>query len=258
MNRKRVVVVRTGTANIGSVMFGLERAGANPAIAFNPQEIVDAEYVMVPGVGSFGSALEQIKGTVWESNIKLRVERDKPTMFICVGLQIMGHESEESPGAVGLDVFPGKVTRFDQSLVVPQQAWNFVVSRPGARFVDSGHAYFSNSYKLDGFPEGWTGAEARYGSTFVASVERGSVLATQFHPELSGKFGLDILRRWLGVLPPLSDEGKVTQFPEDSRKIPRIVPCLDIKGGQVVKGIKFQNVVSAGDPSESRHPLRSV
>ncbi|PRP85367.1 imidazole glycerol phosphate synthase subunit HisF [Planoprotostelium fungivorum] len=240
MTRKQVIVVRTGTANIGSVMVGLQRAGAIP--------IVSAPYVMIPGVGSFGSALEKIKSSEWENYIKCRIDKGLPTMLICVGLQMLARESEESPFAQGLHIIDQMVTKFPESLVVPQQAWNYVISDEGSKYVGEGYAYFSNSYKMDSAPEGWTASYSHYGSSFIAAIERGNVLATQFHPELSGEYGISILRRWLGVSEPLSVE-KVGQFPT-TKKIPRIIPCLDIKGGQVVKGIKFQNISGAGDPAE--------
>jgi len=248
MKKKNVVVVRTGTANIGSVMMGLQKAGATPVIATEPHDIESAEYVMVPGVGSFGSALEKIKGSQWENYLKIRIERGLPTMLICVGLQILGTESEESPGVEGLGVLPHKVTRFDESLVVPQQAWNYVTSQKGSKFVGRGFAYYSNSFKLNEAPSGWCTSFSNYGSHFIAAVEKGNVLATQFHPELSGDYGISIMKRWLGVEAPLEEREEETLRAE--KKIPRIIPCLDIKGGQVVKGIKFQNITGAGDPAE--------
>jgi len=246
---KRVVIVRTGTANIGSVVVGLKRSGADPVFAYNPQEILDAEYVMVPGVGSFGSALENIKGNDWEKYIKKRIVDGLPTMLICVGLQILSSESEESEGVKGLGIFDNKITRFSRELIVPQQAWNYVTSQKGSRIIGRGYAYYSNSYKMDRCDNNnYISSYSYYGSRYIAAVENGNVIATQFHPELSGNYGLSIFRRWLGLESLLEEIETEELIIHD--KIPRIIPCMDIKAGQVVKGIKFQNMVSAGDPAE--------
>ena len=99
----------------------------------------------------------------------------------------------------GLGLLPARATRFSRGVRVPQLGWNLVRPRPGCRLLQEGHAYFANSYKLDAVPDGWQGALAEHGGAFVAAVERGAVLACQFHPELSGAWGLALLRRWLDL-----------------------------------------------------------
>jgi imidazole glycerol phosphate synthase glutamine amidotransferase subunit len=120
-------------------------------------------------------------------------------LAICLGLQILAEESEENPGVRGLGVLPATVTRFADGLRVPQLGWNRVAAGDGARLLEDGAAYFANSFKLDNVPPGWTGATADHGGEFVAALERGPVLACQFHPELSGHWGQTLIERWLAA-----------------------------------------------------------
>jgi imidazole glycerol phosphate synthase glutamine amidotransferase subunit len=112
-------------------------------------------------------------------------------------MQLLCRESEESPGARGLDIVDSAVTRFGDEVRVPQLGWNQVEPAPGSRFVEPGWAYFANSYRIDRVPDGWVGATTDYGGGFVSALERGDVLACQFHPELSGPWGARLISRWL-------------------------------------------------------------
>jgi len=129
--------------------------------------------------------------------LRERIEAGRPTLVVCVGMQLLCHESEESPGANGLDVLDSTVARFGDEVRVPQLGWNVVEPEPGARFVEPGWAYFANSYRIDRVPDGWIGAITDYGGGFVSALERDDVLACQFHPELSGSWGAKLLGRWL-------------------------------------------------------------
>lgn len=193
-----VVVVRTGTANIASIVVGLERAGAAPTVTEDAAAIASAERVVLPGVGTFGAAMDRLDADGLREPLRERFAEDRPTLAICVGLQLLCEGSEESPQAHGLGVVPGRAERFDAGLRVPQLGWNQVTPAPDGRFVpEGGYAYFANSYRLTTPPDGWRVATADYGGTFVAAMERGRILACQFHPELSGPWGLGALRRWM-------------------------------------------------------------
>jgi len=126
-----------------------------------------------------------------------RVRQGAPTLAICLGLQLLCEDSEESPGEAGLGVVGGTVSRFPDGLKVPQLGWNRIEPDPACRLLRPAHVYFANSYRLPAAPSGWDAARADYGGPFVAALERGAVLACQFHPELSGPEGLALLRRWL-------------------------------------------------------------
>jgi len=192
-----VTIVPTGAANTASVMVAFERLGVTTRPADTPDDVEGAERLVLPGVGAFAAAMNRIdNGTLREPLVR-RVTDGRPTLAICLGLQLLAEASEESPGAAGLGVVPDTVTRFSAHLTVPQLGWNRVDPDSDSRFVEPGWAYFANSYKLDSVPDGWVGAWTGYGSPFVSTIERDAVLACQFHPELSGPWGSGILERWL-------------------------------------------------------------
>jgi imidazoleglycerol phosphate synthase cyclase subunit len=112
------------------------------------------------------------------------------------------------------------------------------------RWVDNGHAAFANSYCIEQPPTHWRSATTTHGKSFVAALEFKRTLACQFHPELSGSYGLDLLRRWLDDT-PIGDDSKE----QDSGLTRRIIPCLDVRNGRVVKGVQFQALRDSGDPA---------
>lgn len=194
-----VVVVRTGTANLASVCVGLERIGARPRIVDKRADMENADRLVLPGVGTLAAAMETIEREGMAEPLRERIRQGLPTMAICLGMQLMCDASEESKGKRGLEAVPGKIERLPDGQRVPQMGWNLVKPSPQAKLLKEGFAYFANSYCLKKIPKGWSGAIADYGGPFVAALERGSVLACQFHPELSSNYGNDLMRRWLVV-----------------------------------------------------------
>lgn len=192
-----LVVVPTGTANMASVRAAFNRLGTDVIEAKEPADVSSAPGVVLPGVGAFGAAMSQVDALGMRQALRDRVERGSPTLAVCVGMQLLCGSSEESPGVEGLGVIGRTVSRFRGNEKVPQLGWNRVEPASGSRFVEPGWAYFANSYRLDAVPEGWVGAGTDYSGRFVSAMERGSVLATQFHPELSGEWGARLLTRWL-------------------------------------------------------------
>jgi glutamine amidotransferase len=192
-----VVIVRTGTANLASVVAALRRLGADPQLTAEPGEVENAAAVVLPGVGSFGAAMQSLQADGMAAALRARIEAGRPTLCVCLGLQLLCAESEESPGVRGLGVIATRVRRFERTLRVPQFGWNHVQAQAGGTMVRSGYAYFANSYCLREPPDGWQAATAEYGGPFVAALEHGAVLACQFHPELSGAWGAELLGRWL-------------------------------------------------------------
>lgn len=195
--KTQLVVVPTGTANTASVNAAFRRLGVEPELAGSSDEILDADLLVLPGVGAFGAAIDRIDESGLREMLVNRFEEGRPTLAICLGMQLLGEKSDESPTATGLGVIPERVDRLPRNLTVPQIGWNRVAPDPRSRFLEPGWAYFANSYKLAALPEGWIGATTDYGGDFVSSIERGDVLACQFHPELSGPWGADLLGRWL-------------------------------------------------------------
>jgi imidazole glycerol phosphate synthase glutamine amidotransferase subunit len=196
-----VVVIRTGTANLASVVAALGRAGRQVRVTSEPQDVVGAERLVLPGVGSFGPVAGRIDDLGLRAPLVDRVSEGRPTLAICLGLQILATASEEDPGVAGLGILPTVATRFPTSVRVPQLGWNRVQADPGCRVLEDGCAYFANSFRLEGIPDGWSGATSDHGGPFVAAVERGAVLACQFHPELSGAWGQSLIERWLEAEP---------------------------------------------------------
>jgi len=223
-----VVIVRTGVANMASVVAAFERLGARTVITSDAALVARASHVMLPGVGAFGAGMAALNVAGLGEALVGRIRDDKPTIAICLGLQLLCESSEETAGVKGLGVLPVQVTRFASALEnaaqlkVPQLGWNRVEAPEGARFLKSGHAYFANSFRisqaraeearplqrdqLNVWQSAWHIATANYGGNFVAALERGNILACQFHPELSGPWGQQLLQRWLAT----NDTNEVT------------------------------------------------
>ena len=197
--KHEVVIVRTGTANLASVVAAFERAGCPVTITEEPAATVDAHLLVLPGVGAFGPVARRLAERGLAEPLAERMRQGRPTFAVCLGLQLLAASSEESPGVAGLGVLPATITRFAPGLRVPQLGWNRVAAGNSAALLRTGDAYFANSYKLDAIPEGWTGALADHGGPFVAAIERGPVLGCQFHPELSGDWGQALIERWLAA-----------------------------------------------------------
>jgi imidazole glycerol-phosphate synthase subunit HisH len=191
-------ILRTGVANVASVRAALERVGAQALEVETANEVRSLDYLVFPGVGSFAAGMARLRQDGLDEAIRTRIEAGLPTMAICLGLQLLFETSDESPGVTGLGVLPGHVARFPDSVRIPQFGWNRVEASPECRLIETGYAYFANSYRVVDIPRDWTRATAHHGGSFVAAFEKGDVLACQFHPELSGSWGMALMSRWLG------------------------------------------------------------
>jgi imidazole glycerol-phosphate synthase subunit HisF len=240
-----VVIVDSGVANLASIVAGFTRLGAAAVVTGDPAVVGGAVRVVLPGVGAFGAGIAALRARGLDAAIRDVVARGTSVLGVCLGMQLLCEGSEETPGGRGLGIVDGTCRRLPEGVRVPHLGWNRVVAEPGARLVATGDAAFANSYALCEVPPGWTPAWTTHGVPFVAALERGPVLACQFHPELSGAYGAALLGRWLTGTPaaggaPAGDPGL--------RR--RIVPCLDVRDGRVVKGVRFQSLRDAGDPAE--------
>ncbi len=192
-----VIIVRTGIANLASIIAGIRRAGAEPKVSESPRAIESAGHVVLPGVGAFGAGMKQLAENGITEILKTRILSGRPTLAVCLGLQLLFEQSEESPGVEGLGVFKTAIKRFPNTVRVPQLGWNRVVPVPGCKLLAAGYAYFANSYRAELLPDAWYGAYANHGGEFVAGIEQGDILCCQFHPELSGSWGTELLQRWV-------------------------------------------------------------
>lgn len=193
-----VLVIETGVANIASMLAALERLGARATLTKDAQAIQEAKAVVLPGVGAFGAGMARLHELGLVDAIKARHEQDLSTLCVCLGLQLLSQQSQESPGVEGIGILDTQVVHFTtQTLLIPQLGWNHVQPQEGCALLEPGYAYFANSYHLEQAPTGWSVAYSEHGERFVSAIERGRWLACQFHPELSGKWGLELMRRWL-------------------------------------------------------------
>lgn len=196
ITQPEVTVVATGTANTASVLAAFRRLGTRPKLSTSPAEIASARFVVLPGVGAFGPARKRLSELDLDAALGERITAARPLLGICLGMQLLFESSEETPGVTGLAAIPGNLSRFAPGPCVPQLGWNQVVPT-GCQLLEPGDAYFANTYKLDQLPSNWAGATTDYGGDFVSAVERGPILACQFHPELSGAWGERLLARWI-------------------------------------------------------------
>jgi glutamine amidotransferase len=205
--RPRVVVYDYGSGNLRSAQRALERAGAAVEVTADQVAAVRCDGLVVPGVGAFGACMEGIEAVGGRAVVGDRVDRGRPVLGICVGMQALFEASDEDPCAKGLGVLPGTVRRIDAT-VLPHMGWNLVEGRDDSvllRGLGGERFYFAHSYAAcAGAPPyvdvaevtGWT----THGARFASVVETGAVAATQFHPEKSGDAGARLLRNWLEAL----------------------------------------------------------
>jgi imidazole glycerol phosphate synthase glutamine amidotransferase subunit len=192
-----VVIVRTGAANLASVVAAFERLDRSVQVTDNAFAVRNAQRVVLPGVGAFAPVARRLRENGLGEAVLYRVEEDLPTLAVCLGLHLLAAGSEEGEDAEGLGVLAVRASRYPDSVVVPQLGWNSIDADDGCRLLRDGAAYFANSYRLTSRPPGWHVAWSDHGGPFVAAVERGKVLGCQFRPELSGPWGQSLIDRWL-------------------------------------------------------------
>ena len=198
--RPAIALVDYGAGNLTSVAKGLRLAGASARRVSSPDELDDADAVVIPGVGHF-AATASLDGR-WRVAIAEALCARIPVLGICLGLQWLFEGSEEAPDIPGLGVFPGKCALITGDVKVPHVGWNTLEPRrPGSRLLAAlapgAFAYFSHSYAAPIVDR--TVATTSHGTRFTTMVEGGRVFGVQFHPELSGTTGLQVLRNFVAV-----------------------------------------------------------
>ncbi len=198
-SKPEVSVIDTGIANAASVSAAFARCGADVRLITDRKSVEHAGLLVLPGVGSFGAGMERLCAEGLDRVLLQRVRDDRPTLAICLGMQLLCVSSQETPGVSGLGILDGRITPFTPSVRCPQFGWNLVEADHGCRVLRTGYAYFANSFKLEQAPAEWQTGVTIHGSPFVSAVERGNILACQFHPELSGSWGKELLCRWMAM-----------------------------------------------------------
>ncbi len=200
-----ISIIDYGAGNLQSVEKALCYLGCECAVTSDPQALLAGDGAILPGVGSFGDAMEQLRARGLEQPIREFAASGKPFLGICLGLQILFESSEESPGATGLGLLKGKVLRLpkESGLKIPHIGWNSLELRSGeplfAGLPEEPYVYFVHSYYLKA-EEDIVTATAEYGAQIHAAVRKGNLMACQFHPEKSGRVGLRILENFAAML----------------------------------------------------------
>lgn len=200
-----ISIIDYGAGNLQSVEKALRYLGCQCTVTADPQALLAGEGAILPGVGSFGDAMEQLRSRGLEEPIRQFVASGKPFLGICLGLQILFEESEESPGVAGLGLLRGKILRLpkESGLKIPHIGWNSLKLKAEeplfAGLPEEPYVYFVHSYYLKA-EEDIVTATAEYGAQIHAAVRKGNLMACQFHPEKSGRVGLQILRNFAAML----------------------------------------------------------
>ncbi|MBO4981917.1 MAG: imidazole glycerol phosphate synthase subunit HisH [Lachnospiraceae bacterium] len=200
-----IAIIDYDAGNIKSVEKAILFLGEEAVLTRDPEVILSADGVILPGVGAFGDAMDKLHAYKLVEVIKEVVAKQIPFLGICLGLQLMFECSEESPGVEGLHILDGKIVRFpaEIGLKIPQIGWNDLrYPHQGTLFEgisEKSFVYFVHSYYLQAADESIVTATTKYGVTVHASVEKGNVFGCQFHPEKSSGTGLKILQNFIAV-----------------------------------------------------------
>lgn len=200
-----IAIIDYDAGNLKSVEKALTYLGETTIITRNRDEILKADKVILPGVGSFGVAMDKLSSYGLVETIKDVAKSGKPFLGICLGLQLLFESSEESAGVSGLGILKGEIVRIpDKSgLKIPHMGWNSLEIKTGSKLFDGvdnqAYVYFVHSYYLKVKNEDDVAATTDYSTLIHASVERGNIFACQFHPEKSGGIGLKILKNFAAL-----------------------------------------------------------
>ncbi len=197
-----IAIIDYGAGNLHSVKNALDYIGAECEITSSAEKILEADAVILPGVGAFGDCMRNLEKAGLIDVVKTAAKSGKPFLGICLGLQLMFEESEETPGVKGLGIFKGKVVKIpDCGLKIPHMGWNSIKLEKESRlFEDNSFVYFVHSYYIQPEDKSIVSASAEYGTKLDVAVESGNVFAAQFHPEKSGEEGMKILRKFVGLI----------------------------------------------------------
>ena len=197
-----IAIIDYDAGNIQSVYKALKYVGCDCIVTKDKNEIMNAQGAILPGVGSFGNSMENMNKNGLTETVREFIKTKKPFLGICLGLQLLFPESEESPNVQGIDIFKGTVTKIPDGngLKIPHMGWNSIklLKKDGIfkGIKDNSYVYFVHSYYLNAENKDIVAAQTQYGVTIDAAISYENVTATQFHPEKSGEVGLQMLRNF--------------------------------------------------------------
>lgn len=200
-----IAIIDYDAGNIKSVEKALDYIGEKPVVTRDRETILQADKVILPGVGSFGDAMEKLHRYGLVDVLKEVAEKETPFLGICLGLQLFFERSEETKGVEGLGLLKGEVVRFPdkEGFKIPHMGWNSIQVNSNSRLFqgieDNSYVYFVHSYYLRAENLSDVAAKTDYIVDVHAAAEHGNIFATQFHPEKSGEVGLKILRNFVNL-----------------------------------------------------------
>jgi glutamine amidotransferase len=191
-----IVIIDYGAGNLRSVANAIAKLGYQPRITSDPVEVVNAQAVILPGVGAAGDTMTSLERLKLASPIRQLATEGRPFLGVCIGLQILFTSTEEGGGHECLDIIPGRVRRLPSGLKIPHMGWNQVkqtISHPVFEGIpDEANFYFVHSYYAAPEDRSLVAGETEYGIPICSVIARGNLVATQFHPEKSGEVGLKL------------------------------------------------------------------
>ncbi|MBR2177180.1 MAG: imidazole glycerol phosphate synthase subunit HisH [Clostridia bacterium] len=201
-----IAVIDYGAGNLQSVIKAMNFIGSECIVTNEKEIILNSDGAILPGVGSFADAMDCMNSSGATDAVLEFVKTGKPFLGICLGLQLLFESSEESPGAKGLGLLKGSITRIPNhngTLKIPHIGWNSLDVRKHEGLFKgiegNPYVYFVHSYFLKADDENIVSSTTNYGTEIDASVNAGNIYATQFHPEKSGKVGLQILNNFVSL-----------------------------------------------------------
>ena len=198
-----IAIIDYDAGNIKSVEKALKRLGQDVKVTRDREEILHADKVILPGVGSFGDAMEKLVNYGLKDVIYEVVDKNIPFLGICLGMQLLFERSDETPGVEGLGILKGEILRIPETfgLKIPHMGWNSLNFHGNGKLfkglTSEPYVYFVHSYYLKAEEEEIVTATAEYGTCIHASVEKGQVFGCQFHPEKSSDIGIQILQNFV-------------------------------------------------------------
>ena len=198
-----IAIVDYDAGNIKSVEKALQFLGQEPVVTRDKETLLQAEKVIVPGVGAFGDAMGKMHQYGLVEALREIAAKGTPLLGICLGLQLFFESSEETPGVEGLGLLPGKIVRIPdkEGFKIPHMGWNSIQINPASRLLkgieEGAYVYFVHSYYLQAENEADVAATTDYVVNIHAAAEHENIFATQFHPEKSGEIGLRILKNFI-------------------------------------------------------------
>jgi imidazole glycerol phosphate synthase glutamine amidotransferase subunit len=207
----KVAIVDYGAGNLPSVERALQKLGAETERAVRPEQIVNAQAIVLPGVGHFSAFVSGLHERNLTSSLRMAHDSGIPILGICLGLQAMYELSEEAPGDPGLGFFSGEVRMLPQNVKAPHIGWNQVERRQPSQLLmgipDDAYFYFAHSYAAPG--DGTEiAAVCNHGVPFAAVIEQKNLAGVQFHPEKSGETGARVLKNFLESVSQSRSEAK--------------------------------------------------